>query len=38
MEIQLTEKGIIMLVTLACATILIATEHNSVLTWVMFAL
>ena len=34
---RFSEKGLVMILTLACATTLIATGHNSVLTWVMFA-
>lgn len=37
MKIQLTEKGALYILTLACATTLIATGHNSVIAWVMFA-
>lgn len=37
MKFQLTEKGLVMILTLACATTLIATGHNAIIAWVMFA-
>ena len=37
MKIQLTERGLVMLIWLSCGTTLIATGHNHVLAWTMFA-